>query len=50
MNEVAALLGLKISEKRALQTGWRYPPNVDYRTNAPALFVYDVHQSGASRE
>jgi hypothetical protein len=43
--EVAALVGLKVSKKVILQAGWRYL-DVDYRTNAPALFVYDVHQSG----
>ena len=43
--EIATLLGLKVSKKVLLQAGWRYL-DVDYRTNAPALFVYDVHQSG----
>jgi hypothetical protein len=43
--QVGGLLGYKVSEKIVLQAGWRYL-DVDYRTNAPALFVYDVHQSG----
>ena len=43
--EVAALVGLKVSKRVLLQAGWRYL-DVDYRTNAPALFVYDVHQAG----
>jgi hypothetical protein len=43
--QIATLLGLKVSKKVLLQAGWRYL-DVDYRTNAPALFVYDVHQSG----
>ena len=47
--EVATLLGLKVSQKVLLQAGWRYL-DVDYRTSAPALFVYDVHSPGASQE
>jgi hypothetical protein len=44
--EVVILLGLKVSQRVLLQAGWRYL-DVDYRTSAPALFVYDIHQSGA---
>ena len=44
--ELATLLGLKVSKKVILVAGWRYL-DVDYRTSAPARFVYDVHQSGA---
>jgi hypothetical protein len=43
--QVGGLLGFKVSQKVILQAGWRYL-DVNYRTNAPALFVYDVHQSG----
>jgi hypothetical protein len=43
--EVATLVGLKVSKKVLIQAGWRYL-DVNYRTNAPGLFVYDVHQSG----
>jgi hypothetical protein len=44
--QVAGLLGLKICKKAILQMGWRYL-YVDYRTNAPKLAVFDVHESGA---
>ncbi len=43
--QVGGLLGYKVSKKIILQAGWRYL-YVNYRTNAPALFVYDVHESG----
>ena len=43
--QVGGLLGYKISEKIILQAGWRYL-DVNYRTGAPALFIYDAHESG----
>ena len=42
---VVGLLGFKVSQRVILQAGWRYL-DVNYRTNAPALFVYDTHETG----
>ncbi|MGC2111185.1 MAG: hypothetical protein WA655_16840 [Candidatus Korobacteraceae bacterium] len=44
--QVAGLLGYLVGKKCVLQAGWRYL-YVNYRTNPPALFVYDAHMSGA---
>jgi hypothetical protein len=43
--EVCHLARSESFAKGTLQAGWRYL-DVDYRTSAPALFVYDAHQSG----
>jgi hypothetical protein len=44
--QVGGLLGYRLGKKAILQAGWRYL-YVNYRTNPPALFVYDTHESGA---
>jgi hypothetical protein len=43
--QIVGLLGFKVSQKVILQAGWRYL-DVNYRTNAPALFIYDTHETG----
>jgi len=44
--QFAGVLLYRVGKKVILQAGWRYL-DVNYRTNPPALFVYDAHQSGA---
>jgi hypothetical protein len=43
--QIVGLLGFRVSQKIILQGGWRYL-DVNYRSNAPALFIFDVHESG----
>ncbi len=44
--QVAGVLGLRICKSAILNMGYRYL-DVDYRTNAPKLFLFDSHLSGA---
>lgn len=44
--QAVGLLGFRVAKKVILQAGWRYL-SVNYRTNPPAMLIYDTHLSGA---
>jgi hypothetical protein len=44
--KVAGILGLRLCRFCVLDLGYRYL-DVNKRTNAPKLFVWDAHESGA---
>lgn len=44
--QAGGLLGYRLGRKAILEAGWRYL-YANYRTNPPALFVFDAHESGA---
>ena len=44
--QVVGALAFKVSKKVALDLGYRYL-DTNYRTNAPRLIVFDLHESGA---